>query len=72
MNQDRLKSFVDRIERLEEERQVLTTDIKDVYTEAKSDGFDVAILRKVIKLRKMDRQDREEMEELVKLYLDNL
>lgn len=66
---DRLKSFVERIERLEEERNALSDDKRDVYAEAKSSGFDVKILREVIKLRRMDDPDRREREELLDLYM---
>ncbi len=66
---EQLKSFVQRIERLEEEKQSLAADLKEVYAEAKSTGFDTKILRKVISLRKMDRNDRAEQEALLDLYL---
>lgn len=66
---ERLKSFVERIERLEEEKKALADDIRDVYAEAKGAGFDVKILRQVIKLRKMDKNDRDEMEEVLSVYL---
>lgn len=66
---DRLKSFIERIERLEGEKKDLAEDIRDVYTEAKSSGFDVKILRKVIALRKLDDADRQEQEELIDLYM---
>ena len=66
---EHLKSFVQRIERLEEEKASLGADLKEVYAEAKSMGFDTKILRKVISLRKMDRNDRAEMEALLDLYL---
>ena len=66
---DRLKSFIERIERLEEEKAALTSDVRDVYAEAKSSGFDVKILRQVIRLRKMDDPDRKEQEELIDLYM---
>jgi uncharacterized protein (UPF0335 family) len=69
---DRLRSFVDRIERLEEEKAGLADDIKDVYHEAKGEGFDVKVLRKVISLRKKDPQERAEEEELLELYLSAL
>ncbi len=65
---DRLKSFVERIERLEEEKEALAGDIREVYSEAKATGFDVKILRQVIRLRKMDASDRSEMEELLVVY----
>lgn len=65
---ERLKSFVERIERLEEEKQALAGDIREVYSEAKGTGFDVKVLRQVIRLRKMDASDRNEMEELLDVY----
>ena len=65
---DRLKSFVERIERLEEEKQALAADIREVYGEAKSTGFDVKVLRQIIWLRKMDDGDRSEMEEILFVY----
>ena len=66
---ERLRSFVERIERLEEEKKALQDDIKEVYAEAKGSGFDVKILRQVIRLRKQDREERQEMEELLEIYL---
>jgi uncharacterized protein (UPF0335 family) len=66
---DRLRSFVERIERLEEEKKALASDIKDVFAEAKGAGFDVKILRKLISLRRMEVQEREEMDELLTLYM---
>lgn len=65
---DRLKSFVERIERLEGEKAELAKDIREVYTEAKSAGFDTKILSEAIKLRKMDEADRKERAELLALY----
>lgn len=64
----RLKSFLDRIERLQEEKQGLTDDIKDIYAEAKGVGFDVKTMRKLIKARRMDTDKRREEEELFELY----
>jgi uncharacterized protein (UPF0335 family) len=64
----RLRSFVERIERLEEEKAALAEDIKEVYAEAKGTGFDAKILRRVIKLRKMDVEKRREEDELLELY----
>lgn len=64
----RLVSFLERIERLTEEKQALAEDIKDVYAEAKGVGFDVKIIRKVVKLRKMDPEKRREEDELTELY----
>lgn len=66
---ERLKALVDRIERLEEEKKALTEDIKEVYSEAKSAGFDVKVLRQLIRLRKMDANDRNEMEEILTIYM---
>ena len=66
---EQLKSFVARIERLEEEKANIAADIKDVYAEAKSMGFDVKILRKVISLRKRDKNERAEEEAILELYL---
>lgn len=66
----RLKSFIQRIERLEEERKALGADLREVYSEAKSGGFDTKIIRQVVKLRKMDKADRQEQEALLQVYLD--
>ena len=66
---ERLKALIDRIERLEEEKKALTEDIKEVYAEAKSAGFDVKIIRQLIRLRKMDPADRNEMEEILTIYM---
>jgi uncharacterized protein (UPF0335 family) len=65
---DRLKSFIERIERLEEERRALSNDIKEVYAEAKGTGFDVKIMRQVIRLRRMDKDDLDEQETLLDVY----
>lgn len=65
---DALKSYVQRIERLEGEKKDLAEDIKDIYAEAKSTGFDVKILRLVIKRRKLERHELEEAEALLDLY----
>ena len=64
-----LRAFVERIERLEEEKKALADDIKDVYAEAKGNGFDVKIMRKIISIRKQDRDKRREEEEILDLYL---
>ena len=66
---DRLRSFVERIEQLEEEIKQLTEDKKDVYAEAKGDGFDVKILKEVIRLRKQDQKERDERDSLLDVYL---
>jgi len=65
---EHLRSFVERIERLEEEKAALAADIKDVYAEAKGTGFDVKILRTLIRIRKMEDHDRHEQEEILDLY----
>jgi uncharacterized protein (UPF0335 family) len=65
---DRLKSFVERIERLEEERRALGQDIKEVFSEAKGTGFDPKIMRQVIRLRRMDKDDLDEQESLIDIY----
>ena len=69
---DQLRQLVMRIERLEEEKKALADDVKEVYAEAKGHGFDVKILRQVIRLRKMDRADLAEQEELLDLYMGAL
>jgi uncharacterized protein (UPF0335 family) len=65
---DRLRSIVDRIERLEEERKALSGDIRDIYAEAKSAGFDVKVLRQLIRLRRQEPADVEEQETLLDVY----
>lgn len=66
--QAQLRAFIERVERLEEEKKVLSEDITGVYQEAKSSGYDVKAMRKVIAIRKMDPQAYAELEELVDLY----
>jgi uncharacterized protein (UPF0335 family) len=65
---DRLRSFLDRIERLEEEKAGLTADIREVYAEAKGTGFDTKVMRQIVRLRKMDSADRQEQEALLDVY----
>jgi len=65
---DRLRSFLDRIERLEEEKAGLTADIREVYAEAKGSGFDTKVMRQIVRLRKMDSADRQEQEALLDVY----
>src|SRR3546814_11741646 len=69
---DQLNQLVARIERLEEEKKALADDIKEVYAEAKAHGFDVKILRQVIRLRKLDRAELAEQESLLQVYMDAL
>ncbi|KRE02941.1 hypothetical protein ASE61_14930 [Bosea sp. Root670] len=66
---DQLKSIVERIERLEEEKKTIADDIKEVYAEAKGTGYDVKILRKVVALRRRDLDERKEEEAILDLYL---
>ncbi len=70
--QGQLRSLVERIERLEEEKKAIAADVKEVYAEAKANGFDTKILRKVVTLRKKDSAEREEEEAMVSLYLHAL
>jgi uncharacterized protein (UPF0335 family) len=65
---DRLRSIVERIERLEEERKALSSDIKDIFAESKSAGFDVAVLKQLIRLRKKEPAEIEEQETLLDVY----
>jgi uncharacterized protein (UPF0335 family) len=65
---DRLRSFIERIERLEEEKRALADDIKEVFAEAKGAGFDTKIMRQIIKIRKMDKDDLDEQETLLDVY----
>jgi uncharacterized protein (UPF0335 family) len=66
---DQLRSFIERIERLEEEKTTLANDIKEVFAEAKMNGFDTPAMRQILKLRKMDQSDRQEREAILDLYL---
>ena len=66
---DQLKSLVERIERLEAEKQTIADDIKEIYVEAKGNGFDAKIIRQVVRIRKMDPVQRQTDEELTDLYL---
>ncbi len=69
---DQLRAFVERIERLEEEKKTIADDIKDVYGEAKAMGFDTKVLRKVISIRKLDQNERMEQEAVLDTYLHAL
>jgi uncharacterized protein (UPF0335 family) len=69
---DQLRTIVERIERLEEEKQALADDIKEVYAEAKGNGFDTKVLRTVVRLRKVDQAERAESEALLDLYMHAL
>ncbi|MEE8532252.1 MAG: DUF2312 domain-containing protein [Alphaproteobacteria bacterium] len=63
-----LRSYIERIERLEDEKAALAADIREIYSEARGNGFDVRVMRQLIRLRKLDAQDRAEREALLDLY----
>ena len=65
---DQLRGYIERIERLEEEKAALAADVREVFAEAKGNGFDVKIMRQVLRLRKMDGDDRAEEEALLDIY----
>lgn len=67
-----LKQYIERVERLEEDKANLANDIREVFAEAKSNGFDTKIMRQVLKIRKMDHDERSEQEEILTLYLHAL
>lgn len=69
---DQIRSIIERIERLEEEKQALADDIKEVYGEAKANGFDTKVLRQIVRIRKQDSAERQEQEALLDLYLHAL
>ena len=68
----KLRSFIERIERLEEEKAALAADIREVYSEAKGQGFDTKIMRQVVRIRKLESADRQEQEAILDLYLTAL
>ena len=69
---DQLKSIIERVERLEEEKKQVTTDITEVYAEAKANGYDVRALKTIIKLRKQDADERAEAAAILELYMESL
>ena len=69
---DQLRLFIERIERLEEEKKGISDDVKDVYLELKANGYDAGIVRQIVKLRKMPVHDRQEMEAVLQTYLSAL
>ena len=69
---DQLKSIIERIERLEEEKKATSDDIRDVYAEAKGNGFDIKALRSIVRLRKLDTDERREQQEVLDTYLHAL
>ena len=70
--QGRLKSIIERVERLEEDKAAVATDIKEVLSEAKSEGYDTKIIRQVVRLRRIDKAKRQEAEAILDLYLSAL
>ena len=69
---EQLKAFIERVERLEEEKKALSDDIRDVYAEAKGSGFDVKALRTIVRMRKQDPDERREQETILETYLHAL
>jgi len=69
---EELKQFVERVDRLEEEKKAISDDIKEVFGEMKSRGYDVKVVRQVLKIRKTDRAERQEMEAILELYCSSL
>lgn len=72
INSGHLKAFIERIERLEEEKRALAEDIKDVYAEAKGTGYDVKVMRKIVSMRRQDHNKRREEEEILDIYMSAL
>lgn len=69
---DQLRAFIERIERLEEEKKAISDDIKEVYAEAKGSGFDAKVMRQIVRIRKQDRNERAEQEAILDLYMHAL
>ncbi len=69
---DQLRAFIERVERLEEEKKAISDDIRDVYAEAKGNGYDVKALRTVVRLRKLDTDERKEQETILETYMHAL
>jgi uncharacterized protein (UPF0335 family) len=67
--QDQLRAFIERIERMEEEKKAIADDIKEIYAEAKGNGFDIKVLRRIVAIRKQDHAERLEQEALLDLYM---
>jgi uncharacterized protein (UPF0335 family) len=67
--QDQIRAFIERIERMEEEKKAIADDIKEIYAEAKGNGFDTKVLRQIIRIRKQDHAERMEQEALLELYM---
>lgn len=69
---EQLRAIIERVERMEEEKKVIADDIKEIYVEAKGNGFDVKALRTIVRMRKMDANDRQEAETILETYLQAL
>lgn len=67
--QDQIRAFIERIERMEEEKKAIADDLKEIYAEAKGNGFDTKVLRQLIRIRKQDASERLEQEALLELYM---
>ncbi|VAW15371.1 FIG00451076: hypothetical protein [hydrothermal vent metagenome] len=72
IGRDQLRAFIERVERLEEEKRAIAEDIKEVYGEAKGSGFDTKVMRQVVRIRKQDRNERMEQEAILDTYLHAL
>lgn len=70
--QDQLRSFIDRIERMEEEKAAIANDIKEIYAEARGTGFNTKVMRRIVNIRKQDANERNEMDALLDLYMSAL
>ena len=70
--QDQIRAFIERIERMEEEKAAISADIKEIYAEAKGNGFDVKVLRRIVNIRKQDANERMEQDALLELYMGAL
>ena len=70
--QDQIRAFIERIERMEEEKKAIADDIKEIYAEAKGNGFDTKVLRQIVRIRKQDHAERMEQEALLELYMTEL
>jgi uncharacterized protein (UPF0335 family) len=70
--QDQIRAFVERIERMEEEKRAIAEDIREIYAEAKGNGFDIKVLRQIVRIRKQDAGERAEQEALLELYMTAL
>lgn len=70
--QDQLRAIIDRIERMEEEKEALSADLREIYAEAKGNGFDTKVIRQIVRIRKQDHSERMEQEALLDLYMQAL